>query len=320
MRTFSSALTIAAALLTFVGANDALARSAGHPGATGRPGAGTCNRCHSPQTFDGLEIVLPSQYRHDCYENTGSAFEFTTSFYAVPYSSTDATTNVDVSLILTEPPAGDEDTVGIFCPEDGPDCGTNNAGFAMEVNGAPQENGEALLSAASGESGVKQAQEGVDGESTTEVNHSAPRDFANGQVEWTLSYRTPTYRGLGLTPTSVTLYASTNACNGNFAADAGDIASTANLAVFFELPGEDDTTGPDCIEAPQCRADQELDLTVLECVCPEGTVDGDDADGNPACVPEGCACETAGGGAADAASAFALLGVFGLALRRRRRR
>ena len=51
-------------------ASPGLARLEGHPGATGSPGGGTCNRCHSPQTYDGLEIRFQTDSVgtvRDCY-------------------------------------------------------------------------------------------------------------------------------------------------------------------------------------------------------------------------------------------------------------
>lgn len=312
MRKRSTQAALVVALLSAAAALPAEARYAGHPGATGRPGGGTCNRCHSPQTYDGLEIKLPDEYAVHCWESDGQGgLRYQQTLYAVPYGA-----QIDVSLLLAEPPQGTPDgsTVGVFCPE-GDSCQGPVAGFGVEVQGTVWREGDPFpLQPAAGESTMKQAfeDEGDPG-SPTEVIHSQPRAFAGGEVKWGLVLRTPEQGGGNGVAQSLTLYASANACNGNGEADVGDITAVASRQVYFQLGDDGARTGPTCIEYDCADIGGYVDPAAGGCVCPEGAVMNEEG----VCVA-GCGCRAASSPEAGLGWAAALA-LFGLVLRRRRR-
>jgi MYXO-CTERM domain-containing protein len=305
--------------LVVLASSSAGARSGGHPGATGRDnGGGRCNRCHSPDMYDGAEIVFDPKFQRDCYVQEGGAWTLQSSFFVVPYD-----TEVDVTLISALPPEGSPDNpatpvndrvVGLYCPE-GTTCGAPVAGFAIEVEGIALDPDVTTPVLVAAEEGTKQAI-AVVGEpgSRTEVNHSTPRAFSGDEVKWTMKLKTPTRTGA---PQQIRLWAGVNACNANAQADLGDITSYTNRYVYFQL-ANGGSTAPDmdCTVAPNCADGRVLDEN-LQCGCPEGQslVDGTCTE-DPAC---GCdTTSTAGGDKGVSLSAFAVGAA--LALLRRRRR
>jgi MYXO-CTERM domain-containing protein len=321
MRLSSNAIS-ALFLMALVGvtSTDASARAGGHAGATGRDNAGgRCNRCHSPDMYDGAEIVLEPKYQRDCYVREGGVWTLDNTFFVVPYE-----TEVDVTLLAALPPVGAPDnpntpandrTIGLYCPE-GTTCGAPVAGFAIEVEGIPlpQGNNDPVLVAVGGDTKQAQALPG-DLPSRVEVNHSAPRAFNGNEVSWTLKLKTPSRTGSP--PQQIRLWAGVNACNANGGADLGDITSYTNRYVYFELPNNRSTApSMTCTVAPNCAAGQVLDAN-LQCGCPEGQslVEG-------TCTEDAaCGCDSTATSERDARSGLlALATLFVLALPRRRRR
>lgn len=280
----------------------AAARFAGHPGATGSPGGGTCNRCHSPQTYDGLEIQLfqggedgepgPNLVRRrDCFvrDESGQLMR-EQAIHTVPFADS-ANQFVRFDLVVTPPPEsvpGDGDP-GLYCPvEDGDPtpgaCGASaNAGIAIEVNGAPQT-GNPVLRPASSASDMQQAgsEENPPG-SNTEVNHLVPREFGGGNINWPLEVLRP---GSQSGASVYTFYASANACNNNGQADPGDITTLTQGNLYFEYgPGDGEHTGPSCNESLNCDdVGGTLNLETNLCDCPEGA----ELDENGECPAPGC--------------------------------
>lgn len=311
-----------ALLSVVIASNGASARSSGHPGATGRDnGAGRCNRCHSPDQYDGADIVLDDQYRKDCYVKDGETWMLDQSFFVVPYGS-----ELTVTLRATIPADGSPDNpntpendrvIGLYCPE-GTTCNAPVAGFAIEVEGiaAPPEGG-AVLEAS--DQGTKQAGAVVSADpliadpgSRIEVNHSTPRAFSGEEVSWTMTLHTPP-----LTPNptqQIRLWAGVNACNGNGAADLGDITSYTNRYVYFEAANGGSTApAMECTVAPTCVDGRVLNAD-LDCACPDGQIV---VDGVCAEDPGSCGCDATGQGDPRAALA-ALIGLLALGVRRRR--
>jgi MYXO-CTERM domain-containing protein len=393
----------AAALLVGLTASDAMARYGGHPGATGRANGGTCNRCHSPQTYDGLSIELPIEYRHDCYQPIVGGYQLTNSFYAIPYTPQEQSaplSEVPVTLRLAEPPLVEPgaEEVGIFCPDIaqvqpaqectspadcGPgqdlcqdfgsvvqeveefgfpgscttgeeqfqveaDCGEegalcandicarrveraintcgrtlpacqpgNVAGFAIEVtNLAEVLPGQPVLKPAADEQAgaMKQAVYNNEG-STTEVNHAVPRAFDNGEISWGLTLVAPRYN-VNNAVQNVTLYASANSCNQNGVADIGDVTAVAQLPVYFEVPGTNANTGPDCLEGEVCRGGEVLGEDLI-CRCPEGYELQGEAGLETCTAAGGCDCNL--GSDKPFGAGLALVLGLGIAFRRRRK-
>lgn len=312
-------LTFAIVAATLLPASSALARIGGHAGATGRPDGGVCAQCHGGQTYPGARIQVaqdPNQRirERQCFsrDDEGRLFLANTLF-TVPYGAS----NQRIDLVLDEPPKGTpptEDgpgTAGLYCPED-TTCGAPYAGFAIEVLGLNAPPGSPpVLKPAGNQADMKQAE--FDGKpSRTEVNHSAPRAFAGGKVSWPLVLDLPA-RGPGA-PTSVTLYASANACNANGQADGGDITSVASpLTLYFEYGADTGMhTGPVCNEDLTCET---IGGTLGEdgyCSCGEGV----ELDEDGRC-PQGCSHVAVRTGPAGSA-VFALV-LLGFALLRRRR-
>ncbi len=308
--TMRSLLTIAVVGTTLI-APAAFARIGGHAGATGRPNGGVCNQCHSAQTYDGARISFDAETRvreRQCFARDGEGKLFLeNTIHTIPYGAQ----GLRVDLIVDEPPAGDDETVGLFCPE-GSTCGEPVAGFGIEVVGFNVGRDDApVLAPAGTQADMKQANAGGI-ESKTEVNHSAPRAFAAGKVSWPFVLHSQS-RAIN-SPTSVTLYAAANACNANGEADPGDITSVATpVTLYFEY-GEDTGmhTGPECNEDLSCEAiGATLGADGL-CACAEGA----ELDDTGRC-PTGCSHVAVQGGPVTGA-VFALF-LLGFALLRRRR-
>jgi MYXO-CTERM domain-containing protein len=300
--------------LLVLAAPGAEARIDGHPGATGRPGGGTCNRCHSPQTYDGMSIQFTSSNvrQRDCFEtNDAGELSFVNSIYTVPYGG-----QVLFDLKLADPPTGDPNASppvpGLFCPE-GSTCGDAVAGFGIEVTGSDVGPGDPpVLFPNNSESGMKQAGEGdLETASRTEVNHSTPRAFSGGEAKWSLVLNVPS--ATLNNATTLNLYASGNACNANGAADQGDISALTSAALYFEYgAGNGEHTGPTCDEACAEAGGLTQDGG---CACPEGqtfTAQGFCAEVG------GCSHVQARAGGTAAAGLAALLAL-AFAIRRRRR-
>jgi hypothetical protein len=303
-----------------------LARLDGHPGATGSPGGGTCNRCHSPQTYDGIAVEVDTQAGRvrDCYardDQTGM-LGLAQQIVTLPYADSAGTFN-RLDVVVTEPgdgdPAADPPVPGIYCPLASGDntpgtCGGGiaYAGFAIEILGALPSGGP-VLRPAGGEGGMKQAgaTEAPPG-SLTEVNHSEPKNFEGGTARWALEFERPV-RGSGVN--SYQFYASANACNRNGAADIGDISAVTNTTVFFEYgPDEGEHTGPECNESLTCES-------IGATLNPEGVCaceDGSEFEENGKCPTAGCS-HTAVRTSAPALGGLAFFLLLGAGILRRRR-
>lgn len=204
------------------------------------------------------------------------------------------------------------------CGQTLPGCQTPNwAGFAAEVTGlTPPTAGVAVFKGAAGETEVRQADYNGE-ESQFEVNHSAPRPFAEGETNWELTLVAPRYTS-GNPVQDVTIYASANACNHNGVADIGDITAINQIPVYFEVPGGGGHTGPDCLEGEVCRGGQVLGEDLL-CSCPDGFAFTEDATtGLKSCSSAGFCSHSGLPSNGSVGFGIALLAGLGLAFRRRR--
>ncbi len=261
---------------TLFGVVPSFARSAGHPGATGRPEGGTCNRCHSPATYDGAYVRLPPHLRRDCVRRTPDGRVLVEdTFFVLPKNET-----VTVELVVPEPSADD----GLTCPPD-TTCTGPVVGVDVEVTGlSATPDVPTVLRPAAGEEGLKQAPRAGGEEAGSEVVHNTPRPFEGGQARFLLEVDSRGLIGGG----PITLYGSANACNGNGQADLGDITSTF-VEVLYLLDESGGHDGPDCNVAPVCADGAYLDER-LTCRCPDGTTLITDGDGtSPYCGATSCA-------------------------------